>query len=66
MRYRRAEVAARVAEAHQAGDPDNSVLYTGETSGLIDDIRPVGDIVRDMVEEAEVILGQRLPQMLHP
>ena len=66
LRYRRAEVAARVAEAHQAGDPDNSVLYTGETSGLIDDIRPVGDIVRDMVEEAEVILGQRLPQMLHP
>ena len=66
LRYRRAEVAARVAEAHQAGDPDNSVLYTGETSGLIDDIRPVGDIVRDMVAEAEAILGQRLPQMLNP
>ena len=64
LRYRRAEVAALVQEAHQAGDSDNSVLYTGETSGLIDDIQPVGDIVRNMVAEAESILRQRLPQML--
>ena len=64
LRYHRAEVAAQVQEAHQTGDADNSVLYTGETAGLIDDIQPVGDIVRNMVAEAEAILRQRLPQML--
>lgn len=64
LRYRRAEIAARVADAHQAGDPENSVLYTGQTSGLINDIRPVGDIVRDIVAEAESILKNRLPSML--
>jgi NAD(P)H-dependent flavin oxidoreductase YrpB (nitropropane dioxygenase family) len=64
LRYHRAEVAAQVQEAHQTGDADNSVLYTGETAGLIDDIQPVGDIVRNMVAEAESILRQRLPQML--
>ena len=64
LRYRRAEVAARVAEAHQAGDPDNSVLYTGQTAGLINDIRPVGDVVRDIVAEAESVLKNRLPSLL--
>ncbi len=64
LRYRRTEVAASVEEAHRTGDPDNSVLYTGETAGLINDIQPVGDIVRNIVEEAESILGERLPRML--
>ena len=64
LRYRRAEVAARVAEAHQTGDADNSVLYTGQTAGLIDDIQPVGDIVQAVVAEAETILRQRLAGMV--
>ena len=64
LRYHRAEIAARVAEAHQAGDPDNSVLYTGQTAGLISDIRPVDDIVRSIVAEAEAILRNRLSPML--
>lgn len=64
LRYRRAEVAARVQEAHQSGDSDNSVLYTGQTAGLINDIQPVGNIVQAIVAEAEAILRQRLPRML--
>ncbi len=64
LRYRRAEVAALVQEAHQAGDPDNSVMYTGQTAGLINDIQPVSAIVRNIVAEAEAILRQRLPRML--
>ena len=64
LRYRRAEVATRVAEAHQAGDPNNSVLYTGQTAGLINDIRPVGDLVRDIVAEGESVLKNRLPSLL--
>ena len=64
LRYRRAEVAALVQEAHQAGDPDNSVMYTGQTAGLINDIQPVSTIVQNIVAEAEAILRQRLPGML--
>ena len=64
LRYRRAEVAALVQEAHQAGDPDNSVMYTGQTAGLINDIQPVSAIVQNIVAEAEAILRQRLPRML--
>ena len=64
LRYRRAEVAALVQEAHQAGDPDNSVMYTGQTAGLINDIQPVSAIVQNIVAEAEAILRQRLPHML--
>ena len=64
LRYRRTEVAALVAEAHQTGDPDNSVLYTGQTAGLINDVRPVGDIVRDIVTDAEDILKNRIPSMV--
>ena len=64
LRYRRAEVAALVQEAHQAGDPDNSVMYTGQTAGLINDIQPVSTIVQNIVAEAEAILRQRLPRML--
>jgi NAD(P)H-dependent flavin oxidoreductase YrpB (nitropropane dioxygenase family) len=64
LRYRRAEVAALVQEAHQAGDADNSVMYTGQTAGLINDIQPVSAIVQNIVAEAEAILRQRLPRML--
>ena len=64
LRYRRAEVAALVQEAHQAGDPNNSVMYTGQTAGLINDIQPVSAIVQNIVAEAEAILRQRLPRML--
>jgi enoyl-[acyl-carrier protein] reductase II len=35
------------------GDIEQMSLLAGETAGLIDGVRPAGDIVREMVEEAE-------------
>ena len=66
LRYRRAEVAARVQEARDANDVDYSVIYTGQTAGLIDSIEPAGSIVERVVREAEEILRHRLPGLLEP
>ncbi len=65
LRYRRAEVAARVLEAHRADDADYTPMYTGQTAGLIDSVQPVGDIVGNIVAEAEDILRHRLAGLLH-
>jgi NAD(P)H-dependent flavin oxidoreductase YrpB (nitropropane dioxygenase family) len=43
------------------GDLERTALYAGESCSLVDDIRPAGEIVREIVEEAEaVIRGLRL------
>jgi nitronate monooxygenase/enoyl-[acyl-carrier protein] reductase II len=38
--------------------PADLVPFTGQTTGLIRDVRPAGDIVRSMVEEAEAALDR--------
>jgi len=40
------------------GDLDYMVLYAGESCGLVNDIKPAGAIVRDVVAEAEAGLQQ--------
>jgi enoyl-[acyl-carrier protein] reductase II len=39
------------------GDVDEGSLMAGQISGLIHDIKPVRDIVRDIVAEAEAVIG---------
>ncbi|HJT81056.1 MAG TPA: nitronate monooxygenase [Chthoniobacterales bacterium] len=43
------------------GDIESMDLLAGQGVGLIRDIRPAGDIVRDIVAEADEILSKRLP-----
>jgi NAD(P)H-dependent flavin oxidoreductase YrpB (nitropropane dioxygenase family) len=44
------------------GDIEEMCLLSGESAGLVRDIRPAGEIVRDMMAEAhQVILGHLLP-----
>jgi nitronate monooxygenase len=43
----------RYANAREAGDADNTGLFVGEAAGLINDVRPAGEIVTRIVEEAE-------------
>ena len=43
--------------AFEAGDPDGSNTFVGEVAGLIDAVRPAGEIVGDMVAEAETLLA---------
>jgi hypothetical protein len=36
--------------------------FAGQVSGLIKEIKPAAEILKDMVEEAVDILGRRLPE----
>ena len=36
--------------------------FSGQVAGLIDEIKPAGEIVEDMVEEAAEILTKKLPE----
>lgn len=58
------EVARRMAEARASGDVDYAVLYTGQTAGLINDIRPAAEVVTSLVAEAEAVIARRLPGLL--
>ncbi|MDP6705254.1 MAG: nitronate monooxygenase family protein [Alphaproteobacteria bacterium] len=39
------------------GDVENGVLAAGQGSGLIDAVKPAGEVVRDIVEEAREVLA---------
>jgi nitronate monooxygenase len=41
-----------------SGDLEYTALYAGESCNLINDIKPAGQIVRDVVREAETIMEQ--------
>jgi NAD(P)H-dependent flavin oxidoreductase YrpB (nitropropane dioxygenase family) len=64
LRYHQAEVADRLRQARADGDPDDAVLYTGQTAGLIDAIEPAASLVTRIVEEATALLGERAPALL--
>ena len=49
--------AAKWAAAWQAGDVSVANTFVGEAAGLIDAVRPAGEIVTGMVAEAEDLLG---------
>jgi NAD(P)H-dependent flavin oxidoreductase YrpB (nitropropane dioxygenase family) len=59
LRARQAEAQARSAAARQADDPDGSVLWSGQSAGLIDRVEPAGAIVERIVREAEAIMRER-------
>jgi enoyl-[acyl-carrier protein] reductase II len=55
--------AARVGRpaailARDAGDVENGNAPCGQSAGLIHDIRPAGDVVRSLVEEADEVLAR--------
>jgi NAD(P)H-dependent flavin oxidoreductase YrpB (nitropropane dioxygenase family) len=64
LRRHRLEVSAQLRRAAQAGDPDRGAILIGQTAGLIDRVEPAADIVRQISEEAEAILRERLPRLL--
>ena len=61
LRQHRTEVYARVQAAYQTGDVNNAPLSYGQDAGLINNVLPVGEIVRQIAREAEEILSKRLP-----
>jgi NAD(P)H-dependent flavin oxidoreductase YrpB (nitropropane dioxygenase family) len=60
LRQNQADVLGQVRAARQAGDSDRAPLSFGQDAGLINDILPVGDIVRRIAAEAEDIVSVRL------
>jgi nitronate monooxygenase/enoyl-[acyl-carrier protein] reductase II len=43
------------------GDLEYAALYCGESCSLVNDIKPAGQIVRDMVHEAEQAIAELRP-----
>jgi NAD(P)H-dependent flavin oxidoreductase YrpB (nitropropane dioxygenase family) len=63
LRRRRKAVWAKL-EAAEDTDPDYSLMWFGQSAGLIDSVLPAEEIVRQTVEEAERILRSRVPELL--
>ena len=49
--------------ARKAGDVDNAPLLFGQDAGLIDSVRPAGEIIASMISEAEEIIKNRLNRL---
>jgi NAD(P)H-dependent flavin oxidoreductase YrpB (nitropropane dioxygenase family) len=58
LRQLRHEVSPRVIAARQSDDSEEYALMIGQTAGLIGEIKPAADIVREIVEQAEAIIGE--------
>ena len=48
------------------GDFEEMALIVGESAGLVKAIKPAGDIVHEMMEEAEQLIEHHLMDALHP
>jgi NAD(P)H-dependent flavin oxidoreductase YrpB (nitropropane dioxygenase family) len=55
LRRRREEIRAELAEAWN-DPPYPGPIWIGQSAGLVDDVKPAGDVVREIVAEAEEIL----------
>lgn len=64
LRRRREEVRERLRAAYGRGDPDQLVLWVGQSAGLVDAVEPASELVDRIVREAELILRERLPGLL--
>jgi NAD(P)H-dependent flavin oxidoreductase YrpB (nitropropane dioxygenase family) len=64
IRQNASTLGKELAAARAAGDIDNASLSFGQDAGLIDSIKTVHDVVRDIVAEAEQIIGGRLASLI--
>jgi NAD(P)H-dependent flavin oxidoreductase YrpB (nitropropane dioxygenase family) len=64
LRRRRAEVWEKLERAEQEGDLEYTLMWIGQSAGLIDSVEPAGDVVRRIVSDAAEILRTELPAMV--
>ncbi|MDZ4341346.1 MAG: nitronate monooxygenase [Candidatus Binatia bacterium] len=64
VRQNAREIGRQVAAARAAGDIDNASLSFGQDAGLIDSIKSVGEVVQDIIKEAEEIIKGRLQGLI--
>jgi NAD(P)H-dependent flavin oxidoreductase YrpB (nitropropane dioxygenase family) len=48
----------RGKQAYQSGDPEMSPIACGQVAGLIEKVKPVGEVIADIISEAEELLGR--------
>ena len=58
------EVGKVLEAAKREGRRDEAVMFAGQVAGLIRDIRPAGQVVRDIAAEAEALLRARPNRVL--
>ena len=63
LRRRRGELWSALERAEAEGQLEYRINHVGQCAGLIDAIIPAGDVVRQIVAEAEDILRTTLPAM---
>ena len=64
LRRRRDEVVPVMRQARRDGDADEAIVYYGQSAALIREVLPAGQVVTEMVREAESILRERLPSLV--
>jgi NAD(P)H-dependent flavin oxidoreductase YrpB (nitropropane dioxygenase family) len=64
LRRRRGELWSALERAEAEGQLDYRINHVGQCAGLIDAILPAGDVVRQIVAEAEDLLRTTLPTMV--
>jgi len=64
LRQNASEVGKAAAQARSAGDVDNAPLLFGQDAGLIDSIKSAGEVIKEMVAEAEAIIKGRLQGLI--
>lgn len=66
LRKRRDEVWQALERADESGDPDNMLMWFGQSAGLVESVLPAEDVVHQVVREAEEILRTKLPALIAP
>jgi NAD(P)H-dependent flavin oxidoreductase YrpB (nitropropane dioxygenase family) len=64
LRRRRDETLSVMRQARRAGDTDEAIVYYGQSAALIDEVKPAGHVVAEMIREAESIMRERLPSLV--
>ncbi len=56
--------AGRDGNGRRAGDLDKAPILFGQDAGLIDSLKPAGEIIEGLVAEAEEIIKGRLARLV--
>jgi enoyl-[acyl-carrier protein] reductase II len=56
--------AAILPTPQTSGDFEEMCLAAGESAGLVHEIKPAGQIVREIMEEAERVIADRLVSLV--
>jgi NAD(P)H-dependent flavin oxidoreductase YrpB (nitropropane dioxygenase family) len=59
LRARRGELFRAAADARRAGDTDESVVWAGQSAGLITSIKAAGELIEEIVRDAERVIRER-------